>query len=116
MTVKIGAISGYVPIRNMSAPPPRSAREKFKIGDEMDLVIVSYTPARRSVDLAVPGVVDVKKPETAKKAPAKKVAAAKKAAAPKETAAKKAPAKKAAAAKKPETAKKAPAKKSASRK
>ena len=116
MTVKIGDISGYVPIRNMSAPPPRSAREKFKIGDEMDLVIVSYTPARRSVDLAVPGVVDVKKPETAKKAPAKKVAAAKKAAAPKETAAKKAPAKKAAAAKKPETAKKAPAKKSASRK
>jgi hypothetical protein len=108
MTVKIGDISGYVPIRNMSSPPPRSAREKFKMGDEMDLVIVSYTPSRRSVDLAVPGVVEVKKPEPAKKSAAKKTAPARKAAAAKE-----APAKKAAPAAKEAAVKKAPAKKAA---
>ena len=94
MTVAIGAISGYVPLRNLASPPPRSAREMFKIGDKVSLVIVAYTPSRRSIDLAVPGVVEVKKPATA---PAKKVAPAKKAAVKKEPVAKKAaPVKKAA--------------------
>ena len=117
MTVKVGDISGYVPIRNMSAPPPRSAREKFKIGDEMDLVIVSYTPSRRSVDLAVPGVVEVKKPEPAKKSAAKKAAPARKAAAAKDAPAKKAaPARKAATAKDATAKKAAPAKKAVAKK
>ena len=133
MSVTIGDVNGYVPLRNISSPPPRSAREVHKIGEELQLVVVGYTPSRRSVDLAVPGVVEVKSPASSRKsakkaAPAKtaskstvakKAAPAKKAAAPrtadKSTVAKKAgPAKKAAAAKKAAPAKKtAPAKKAA---
>ena len=117
MTVAIGDISGYVPLRNLASPPPRSAREMFKIGDKVSLVIVAYTPSRRSIDLAVPGVVEVKKPAAAAKkattkkvAPVKKAAPAKKAASPK----KDAPVKKAAPARKAAPAKKvAPVKKAA---
>ena len=132
ITALIGDISGYVPLRNMATPQPRSARDIFTIGDSVTLTVVGYTPARRSVDLAVPGVVDavVKpsgKPAVAKKsAPDKKAAVAKKSlpvkkAAPvKKAVAAKAPAKKVAAVKKPApikapvkkaVAKKAPAKK-----
>ena len=114
LTVSIGDINGYMPLRNVSAPPPRSAREAFKLGDKVALVVVGYTASRRSVDLAVPGVVKVE-PVT-KKAPARK-AASKKAASEKaparKSAAEKAPAKKAAATKKAAPAKKAAAPKKA---
>jgi hypothetical protein len=125
--VKIGDISGYVPLRNMANPIPRSARDLFQIGDNAAFTVVGYTPSRRSVDLGVPDVVaggvatpkasatkpaaavkkatakkvDAKK-VVAKKAPAKKVVA-------KKVVAKKAVAKKVAPAK--TVAKKAPAKK-----
>ena len=103
ITALIGGISGYVPLRNMANPQPRSARDIFTIGDSATLTVVGYTPARRSVDLAVPGVVDAAtkptgKPSVAKKtAPAKKAVVAKKAAPAKKTA----PAKKVVAAKPP---------------
>ncbi|MEY3588551.1 MAG: hypothetical protein RJA47_1147 [Actinomycetota bacterium] len=129
MTVAIDDISGYVPLRNLASPPPRSAREMFKLGDKVSLVIVAYTPSRRSIDLAIPGVVEVKKPTAApakkaavkKAAPVKKAAAVKKAApvkkeaAPKKDAAvkKAAPAKKVAPAKKAAPAKKVAVKKAA---
>ena len=116
ITALIGGISGYVPLRNMANPQPRSARDIFTIGDAVTLTVVGYTPARRSVDLAVPGVVDTTakpsgKPSVTKKAgPVKKAAVAKKAAPAKKSA----PAKKVVAvkavAKKVVTAK-APAKK-----
>lgn len=123
VTVSIGNVAGYVPLRNMATPIPRSARDVFKIGDTVTLTVVGYTPARRSVDLGVPDVVAsfVKAPATkpgAKKAPAKKAtktattkAVAKKAPATKAVAKKAAVKKvaKAAVAKAP--AKKAPAKK-----
>jgi hypothetical protein len=54
--VSIGDIRGYVPLRLMADPPPRSAREVMKIGDAVTLVVESYAPARRSIDLAVPHV------------------------------------------------------------
>lgn len=57
ITVKVGDISGYVSLRNMSTPPPRSARDMFKLGDTVALMISGYTPSRRSVDLGVPDVV-----------------------------------------------------------
>jgi hypothetical protein len=113
ITALIGGISGYVPLRNMANPQPRSARDIFTIGDSVTLTVVGYTPARRSVDLAVPGVVDVAakpsgKPSGAKKiAPEKKAAVAKKAAPAKKSAplkkvvATKAPVKKVVAAKAP---------------
>jgi hypothetical protein len=103
ITALIGDISGYVPLRNMANPQPRSARDIFTLGDSVTLTVVGYTPARRSVDLAVPGVVDAAtkptgKPSVAKKtAPAKKAVVAKKAAPAKKTA----PAKKVVAAKVP---------------
>ena len=96
VTVTIGNVAGYVPLRNMATPIPRSARDIFKIGDAVALTVVGYTPARRSVDLGVPDVVAAMvataspratAKSAAKKAPAaKKVAATKKAAAPKASA------------------------------
>lgn len=106
ITTLIGGISGYVPLRNMANPQPRSARDIFAIGDAVTLTVVGYTPARRSVDLAVPGVVDVavkpsSKPSVVKKAapekkavPAKKSAPLKKSAPSKKVIAAKVPAKK----------------------
>ena len=127
VTVRIGDIAGYVPLRNMAMPMPRSARDLFKIGDAVTLMVSGYTPARRSVDLGVPEVVaemikapvekktskkSSKKATTAKTvvekvAPAKKAAAAKKSTATKAPVAKKVAAKKAAPAKKAVVAKKA---------
>jgi hypothetical protein len=127
VTVRIGDIAGYVPLRNMAKPMPRSARDLFKIGDAVTLMVSGYTPARRSVDLGVSEVVAemIKAPvekKTSKKsskkattmktvvekvAPAKKAAAAKKSTATKAPVAKKVAAKKAAPAKKTVVAKKA---------
>jgi hypothetical protein len=118
VTVMIGDVAGYVPLRNMASPLPRSARDVFSLGDAVTLTIVGYTPARRSVDLGVPDVVAVTgqsptkgaakkaaaspaKKSTTKKAQAQKSAAT--AAPAKKPVVKKAPAKKA-------TTKQAPAK------
>jgi hypothetical protein len=95
--VKIGDISGYVPLRNMASPIPRSARDLFQIGDNAAFTVVGYTPSRRSVDLGVPdvvaGVAASSKASTTKPAAAVKKASAKKVDA-KKVVAKKAPAKK----------------------
>ena len=95
-TVRIGDVSGYVSLKHMATPPPRAARDMFKIGDTVQLVIVGYTPARRSVDLGVPDVVAaLPAPAPAKAAPKKGAArpAAKKAATKKAPPAKTSPAK-----------------------
>lgn len=96
--VTVGDVVGYVPLRLMAEPAPRSARELMKIGESITLVVESFQPAKRSVDLAVPGMGSVPQVPT----PKRNVAATRTAAT--KTAAKKATAKKA-------TAKKAPAKK-----
>ena len=57
--VTIGDLRGYVPLRLMGDPPPRSAREVMKLGDAVTLVVTSFAPARRSVDLAIPKVAPV---------------------------------------------------------
>ena len=90
--VRIGDVKGYVPLSLMSDPPPRSAREFMKIGESITLVVESFVPARRSIDLAIPTMttvkqappeppVDEKPKRAAKKAAAK--ATATRAAAPK---------------------------------
>lgn len=119
VSVTIGNVAGYVPLRNMATPIPRSARDIFKIGDAVTLTVVGYTPARRSVDLGVPDVVAplvtksaptaVAKASTKKPAPAKKAAPVKKTAAPKALA--KAPAAKVVAAEVKKPAKKVAVKK-----
>jgi hypothetical protein len=54
--VALGDARGYVPLRLMADPPPRSAREAMKLASEVDLVVVSFNPTRRSIDLSVPGM------------------------------------------------------------
>lgn len=110
VTVRIGEVAGYVPLKNIASPIPRSAREVFKIGDNVTLMVVGYTASRRSVDLGVPSVVaDAVAASGAgtKKSPAKKSVASKSAAG--KAVPKKEPAKKSAA--KKESAKKVAAKK-----
>jgi hypothetical protein len=103
--VRIGEVVGYVPLRLMSDPAPRSAREFMKVGESVTLVVDSFVPGKRSIDLAIPGVgsavplVPVAPKKAATKRAATKKAAApdaveaatpKKAAAPRKSAAKKA--------------------------
>jgi len=54
--VMVDNVHGYVPLRLMAEPPPRSAREVMKVGDAVTLVVVNFAPARCSVDLAVPAM------------------------------------------------------------
>ncbi len=54
--VRIGDVWGYVPMRLMADPPPRSAREVMGIGETVTLVVAGFNPPRRSIDLAVPGM------------------------------------------------------------
>lgn len=73
-------ITGYVPLRLMADPAPRSAREFMKRGESVTLVVDSFRPATRGVDLAVPGMEThaaaepkpkTSRPPTPKKAPRK---------------------------------------------
>ena len=93
----VGGVTGYVPLRLMAEPPPRSAREFLKIGDSVTLVVESFAPARRSIDLAITSMATAKPPAPAKRTrkAAPTPAAAKPSAAEKPAAAK--PAKKRAA-------------------
>ncbi len=60
--VRIGEVKGYVPLSLMSDPPPRSAREFMKIDESITLVVESFAPSRRSIDLAIPTMTTVKLP------------------------------------------------------
>jgi predicted RNA-binding protein with RPS1 domain len=123
--VQIGDVRGYVPLRMISDPPPRSARDVMAIGDHVSLEVVSVVASRRSIDLkpSAPRAENAKKTSDDKTVPAKagekkaspKKSAPKKAtvstAAPKKTAEKKAATKKSAP--KKATVKKAAPKKAA---
>lgn len=50
---KVGDVSVYIPLRLMSDPPPKSARSKVKIGDEVQVRIEAFVAARRSVDASL---------------------------------------------------------------
>ena len=78
--VKVGDVLGYLPLRLMANPAPRSAREQVKIGQAVSLVVDSFVPSRRSIDVAIVGVSAPKVSKTAKKkrASAKKAAVKKK--------------------------------------
>lgn len=89
-TVSIGDIRGYIPLRLLASPTPQRARDVVKIGESVALVVASYTPARRSVEVGISTLVPAtrKRPLAAKqtvkkaaaKAPAKVAKTAKKAA------------------------------------
>ena len=124
--ITIGDVRGYVPLRLLGNPPPRSAREVMQLGSEVTLEVVEIIAGRRSIDLIpttkpvssqkVRKAVPVKKAAPAKKAAVKKVAPAKKVAAKKVAPVKKAAVKKAAPVKKAAVKKAAPAKKAPRRK
>ncbi|MEX0846190.1 MAG: S1 RNA-binding domain-containing protein [Ilumatobacteraceae bacterium] len=81
--VRVGDVKAYVPLRLMSDPPPRSAREFMKIGDAVTLVVESFAPARRSIDLATAAVataLPVESPAPKKATAPRKARASKKAA------------------------------------
>jgi hypothetical protein len=104
--VTLGDVRGYVPLRLLGSPPPRSAREVMQLGESVTLEIVEIIAGRRSIDL-VPTTKSVSEiaSKSKKKAVVKKAAPAKKSA----------PAKKAAPVKKAAPAKKAVAKKVATK-
>ena len=92
--VTIEDVRGYVPLQLISDPPPRSARQAMAVGDAITLVVASFSPARRSIDLAFPAMaasLDLPEPlpveAVADKKPARKRAASTKKAAAKSTAA-----------------------------
>ena len=67
--VKIGDVRGYLPLRLMATPAPRSAREHVKIGQQVNLSVDSFVASRRSIDVAIVGTV------TPMKTPVKKATA-----------------------------------------
>jgi hypothetical protein len=79
--VRIGDVKGYVPLSLMADPAPRSAREFMKIGESITLVVESFAPARRSIDLAIPTMATVRLPPPDGPAEAKPKRVSKKAAA-----------------------------------
>lgn len=54
--VRIGDIRGYLPLQLMAKPVPRSAREHVKLGQQVSLVVASFTPSRRSIEVGIVGV------------------------------------------------------------
>ncbi len=71
--VKVGDVIGYVPLRLMADPAPRSAREFMKVGEAITLVVDKFIAEKRSIDLAVPGMGTVPQVEHKPTKPAKKV-------------------------------------------
>ena len=80
--LSIGEVLGYMPLRLISNPAPRSARDHFKIGEVVAVVVAGFNPGRRSVELGMPAMVapmaKKKSPAAAKKKPIVKPMAKKK--------------------------------------
>jgi hypothetical protein len=77
--VAVGVTRCYVPLRYLGSPAPRSAREALKLGTNARFTVVSFNPARRSIDLALAGfepsgLVPAAAPAPAKRARKKVVA------------------------------------------
>ncbi len=49
----------YVPLSGLGEPPPRAAREVVKKGERRAFVIQALDPARRGIELALPGLAHV---------------------------------------------------------
>ncbi len=51
--VRIGEVAGYLPLRLMKSPPPRTPREHVKIGEQLALSVSGFTPSRRSIEVSL---------------------------------------------------------------
>jgi hypothetical protein len=54
--VRIDGILCYAPLKYLADPAPRSARQVLRVGENRSFVVVAVEPARRGVDIALPGV------------------------------------------------------------
>ena len=54
ITISDTDVRGYIPLRLMAEPAPRSAKSLMKMGESVTVVVVSFAPARRSIDCAMP--------------------------------------------------------------
>ncbi len=53
-----GEVRGYIPLRMMADPMPRSAKSIMKVGESVTAVVVSFNGARRSIDCALPDMAN----------------------------------------------------------
>jgi hypothetical protein len=53
--VAAGGARCYLPLSAMGNPPPRSAREAVRKGEERKFVVQAFDPMRRGIELALPG-------------------------------------------------------------
>jgi hypothetical protein len=51
--VRIGDVAGYLPLRLMKSPAPRTPREHVKIGEQLTLTVSGFNPARRSIEVSL---------------------------------------------------------------
>ena len=58
ITISGTGVRGYVPLRMMASPTPRSAKSIMKIDSSVTLVVVSFNGSRRSIDCAVPDMAE----------------------------------------------------------
>jgi hypothetical protein len=66
--VRIGDVAGYLPVRLMAAPAPRTPREHVKIGEQLSLVVSDFTQSRRSIEVSLLPVEKLPAVKTAKSA------------------------------------------------
>lgn len=70
--VRLGDVTGYLPLRLMKSPAPRTPREYVKIGEQLSLSVSGFNPSRRSIEVSV---LPVEKPTPARQARTTKPAA-----------------------------------------
>ena len=69
--VRIGEVAGYLPVRLMKSPAPRTPREQVKIGDPLTLSVSDFNQSRCSIEVSL---MPVEKPAASKAAkPAKRL-------------------------------------------
>ena len=69
--VRIGDVAGYLPVRLMKSPAPRTPREHVKIGDALTLSVSDFNQSRRSIEVSL---MPVEKQSTSRAAkPAKRL-------------------------------------------
>jgi predicted RNA-binding protein with RPS1 domain len=76
--VTLGDVRGYLPLRAMGDPPPRSAREHLDVGQAVTVTVETFVPARRSIDVRLVAATERKAARAPKKAAKTKAAAKKK--------------------------------------
>ena len=56
---RYGSVRCYVPLSGLGHPPPRSAREVLRRGEQRKFVVTALDPFRRGVELALPDIAVV---------------------------------------------------------